>query len=284
MASWLKSYQLLKGNHVDFQVEVLQYADPTRTDFHREIDLGLRQMADEFAHRPLYLALSGGLDSEYVGNSLIRNKIPFTPVLMRIGTYNDLEVCHAEYWCKRNNIKPYLITVDPVKLLNKLKATLLKEWITCNLGGLINVMIADYVETKYNGALVAGSGDCTVHTSEAAWLSNDGTVASVKDPVFYYWDADVVLEHLRPGRHPCSTISYFPETLYSWIYNYDTNLTEQESKSQLYDIPVRPKADMFELSPEYRKFFLDLGNIARFTNFRAGTQQKAIKWLTESNI
>ena len=144
----------------------------------------------------------------------------------------------------------------------------------------MNIFIADYVKKCYDGIMIAGSGDFTINGGDSFGTSGGDNDADLGEPVFYYWDIEIVLDHLRPGQHPRSTIGYFPETLNSWLQNYDINLTEQEAKSRMYDIPIRPKVDVFSMVPDWVKFFSDIKQFVQFTNHRAGTKAEATKWLT----
>lgn len=270
---WLISTQKLSGNRVSLHLTVDRPADESCTDFHKEMDKSVCHVMNTF-HKPKFLALSGGMDSEYVANALLRNKILFTPILLKINNYNSSELWYAEHWCKTNNIKPIVLTADPKKILDYIKTKVSKEFLTRNIGGFVNVFLADYVQSKYDGVLLTGSGDPTINPA-GIYIDNKPS------DIFYYWDVDVVLDLIRPKQHPRGMISYFPETLYSYIHNYDTSLTEQEAKAKLYNIPIRPKIDVFDMVPEWTEYMVDMQKYVMFENYYMGTKEQALKWLTK---
>ena len=64
-------------------------------------------------HKNLYVALSGGCDSENVANTFYRNKIPFIPPILVYDNVEDQEqVKESSYaieWCKKNKIEPCIV-------------------------------------------------------------------------------------------------------------------------------------------------------------------------------
>jgi hypothetical protein len=244
------------------------------TDFHKEIDKAVCHIANTHPKR-LFLAFSGGMDSEYVANALLRNKIQFTPLLLDIGRHNVDELWYAEHWCRTNNIEPYRISADPAKLLSFIEQYCVPKYLTVNLGGYINVFLADYVKKAHDGVLVTGCGDPTVNP--AGIYTHDKVI---DDPTFYYWDIDVLLSVLRPGEHPRSVISYFPDTLHSYVYNYNTQLTEQEAKAEMYDITIRPKIDVFEKVPRWIEYMSGMNRYIQTVNYKIGNKQQFLNWLT----
>jgi hypothetical protein len=273
---WLKSWQTLEGNQINFNLEVTTAASEYATDFHKEIDKAVCHIGNTM-HKRRFLALSGGMDSEYIANALVRNKIEFTPVLLSIDNYNAGELWYAEHWCKKNNITPIRITADTKKLLNYIEAQCVPKYLTVNLGGYINVFLADYISNAYSGILITGCGDPTVNPSG---IYHEGKVTE-EDPNFYYWDIDIVLDILRPKQHPRAVISYFPDTLHSYVHNYKIELTEQENKAIIYDIPIRPKLDVFDKVPEWTKYMSDMCRFTRTNNFKLGTKYQTLNWLTK---
>lgn len=275
-SGWLNSWQTLKGNRIQFNLEVVEPASETTTNFHVEVDRAVCHIANTM-HKRRFLALSGGMDSEYVADALVRNKIDFTPVLLSIDGYNAGELWYAEHWCKKNNITPIRITADTVKLLKFIETVCVPKYLTVNLGGYINVFLADYIKQAYGGILITGCGDPTINPSG---IYHEGKVQET-DPEFYYWDIDLALDILRPGEHPRAVISYFPDTLYSFVHNYKIELTEQENKAIMYDIPIRPKLDVFDQVPEWTKYMADMCRFTCTDNFKLGTKYQTLNWLTK---
>lgn len=276
MTDWLRPKQELVGNKIKFSVELLQTANPEATDFHYEIDRALCHIRNN-NRGVIYLALSGGLDSEYIANALVRNKIFFKPLLLDINNYNEDELWWAKRWCMSNNIEPTIVHVDPEKILTYIEKTYLKEYLTFNLGGYVNIFLADYVKKINSDAiLLTGCGDPSINPAD---IYRDNFQID-EDPDFYYWDIDLLMGIIRPGQHPISTIAYFPETLYSFIYNYNTKVSEQDAKSQMYGIPPRPKVDVYGKVPGWLAFNREMSRFLTMDNHKVGTKKQFLTWLT----
>ena len=270
---WLTASQKIVDATVCLDLKANIKADPTQTDFHKQSDRVACHIANSFPSIPC-LALSGGLDSEYVAETLKRNKIDFTPIILKINNLNEPEFKYAEEWCSKNNILPHVVNISPEKLLARLQVSIRDEFLTTNLGGFINVYLADYAKAKFDSYLITGSGDPT---------TNPYGVYSEEPPLntFYYWDVDLMTDILRPGQHAHPFISYNPNMLYSYMYNYDTTLPEQKAKSKLYQIPYREKSEVFSLIPGLNQMCTNQAKFLKTKNFMFGSKQDTLNFLTK---
>ena len=57
----------------------------------------------------IFIAMSGGIDSEYVAETFLKLGLPFTPIIFELENLNYLDVWHAHRWCHYNNIRPEII-------------------------------------------------------------------------------------------------------------------------------------------------------------------------------
>jgi asparagine synthetase B (glutamine-hydrolysing) len=74
-----------------FQLKFNKKASTLYENFDQAADNAAQLLYQEWGHKPLYLALSGGLDSELTARILVKNNIPFTPVILKIKDYNEVE-------------------------------------------------------------------------------------------------------------------------------------------------------------------------------------------------
>jgi hypothetical protein len=115
---------LCRDNWIDISWDGLQrrkQKENLRVIFNQKADkiAPFDQVCDQTAqeiynqHKNLYVALSGGCDSENVANTFYRNKIPFTPIILIYDNVNHqdqmLESWYAIQWCKKHNIEPWII-------------------------------------------------------------------------------------------------------------------------------------------------------------------------------
>jgi hypothetical protein len=186
----------------------------------------------------LYLAMSGGLDSEFVAEVLYRNNIPFTPIIAAVeavpNTYINYDYFRAIHWCEQKKIKPVVIFYtqdDPrlvkqcLKLLNKVKDY------TPNIA-LLDLI--DQVE-QLNGQIIIG--DPTLPRGTEGY--------EYHDPIGPIFDTDF-LGHFceifdSDNRHPGGFFAYTPELLLAFARELDITLNESAAKTKLYGVPYRPK-------------------------------------------
>lgn len=207
--------------------------------FDRACDLVAEEIAD--CYKNIYVALSGGSDSECVANCLLRNRVPFTPLIIHynLAKLDDqrYERWHALHWCKTHNVEPLCIDVDDyvassaeIKVYAKLKPRLVHGAHT--MGFIMDCM------DKYQGHLVTGAQleyypDC----EQMSYL--EPQLGSYQG--FVFEEADFYSEVLRPNRHPWAFFYWTPEIMASFVSAWDESLTMQHNKAQIYGTCPRPK-------------------------------------------
>ena len=192
----------------------------------------------------LHLCLSGGMDSEYVAQVLLRNKIPFTPVLLNTGTYTD-ELWYAKHFCYRQNIKP--LVLDYSTRYNKLLHTILKYSNAASLGPGISFfphVIADYLAAN-NGSLITGYGDTVAYHEPL----NDYNDVVIDDIEIDAWD--FYLDLSFSNKHPGGFFSYTPDMFFSTIKSLPMGINIQAAKEKLYQVAGRSKITMDLALPSY---------------------------------
>ena len=110
------------------------------------------------ADSPLFVALSGGIDSEIVARSLLENSIPFSAITIEYTNgFNAHDIQYARDFCKKHSIEHHTVTVDP----NYLYTTKMEQYIDqgyCarNLYRYLQLFILETVE-NLNGTAVLGA-------------------------------------------------------------------------------------------------------------------------------
>ena len=201
------------------------------------LQAGFHQAADYTAtlinarYENIYLCLSGGIDSEYVATVLLRNKIPFVPVILD-ADFTRTEVQYAYKFCSVHNITPQVIDYTGPnghqRLLKELAALAFQLQVPMDMG-LVPNLVAKLLP---DANILTGYGDpFAVNTTTAIGNSIE------------FYDHDYYL-HLS-GNHPGAFFSYTPELLCSMVAEMDTTKSIQDAKEQLYSIGWRPKAEPF---------------------------------------
>jgi hypothetical protein len=201
-------------------------------------------------HKNLYITMSGGSDSENVANTFLRMGIPFTPILITYDAtrHNDqkLEMWWAQQWCKKNNIKPFVVDVG--NYANSETEKRYTSAIKPRLGyGIVtHGLILDTVQ-KLGGHIV--SGFQLEYYPDHEQMEYLRPVLGNYDG-FVMEEADLYVETLVPNQHPWAFYYWNAEIMASFVSEWDTTLTMQENKAKIYGTVHRPKymyhRDVFE--------------------------------------
>lgn len=220
----------VKINGSEFELKINRPAKKLYKQFDDAADDAAQLLYKEWGNKPLYLALSGGLDSECTARILVKNKIPFTPVILKIGTLNQLETWYAEYWCAANNITPIVLeySIDEfVKEIAKFGPKL-KYIRNYNLTPIL--LIYKYVHQQ-GGSCIYAAGDINLDSQRGQ---------------FFCSSLDFVSNLINAGAHPTAFFMFTPELALSYINQFDTSISEQFNKIKFYKVPPRPKIDYVE--------------------------------------
>ena len=208
-----------------FQLKFNQRASLLWDHFDDAVDQAVILLNQEWGDRPLYLAMSGGIDSELVANALFKNRIAFTPVILKIENYNNLESWFAEHWCYRHKIQPVILEYSMPMLLDAMAKFFPKSIQIKDPGQTPILIIYDWV-TNQNGNCIYGAGDI-----------------NLEDGKFYCNSLDFISNIVYPNRHPTSFFMYTAELALCYVSKFDISLTEQYNKLNFYNVYPRPKID-----------------------------------------
>lgn len=199
-------------------------------NFETASDTTAKLIADRYDN--LHLALSGGLDSEYVASVLIRNKIPFTPVIVIANGAYEYESWWAFDFCKKNNLKPLVFDYhNKVHELLKLMLVYSLQYQLPVNNGLIPCVTASLVP----GPVLTGQGDLVPMSK---------TYNDVIGDVVEGLECDYYLD-LLGLQHPSGFFTYTPSMCFSLLSSLDRNDNTQSAKAKLYDVPFRGKISVF---------------------------------------
>ena len=210
-----------------FQLKINWPAEHLYTDFAQAANEAAQLLNQKWGDRPIYVALSGGLDSEYAAETLRRNNIPFTPIIVKIDNLNAIESWYAEYWCHRNGITPTVLTYSIDSYVEQVKL----KWpqLTAVKNRYVTTVLICYEHAAANGG-------CCIYAAGDINLDSDRKE-------FFCKSLDFVSNIVNPGQHPTSFFMYTPELALSYVNQFDMNLSEQYNKLNFYGLAARPKID-----------------------------------------
>jgi len=202
----------------------------------------------------IYLALSGGIDSEFAAECFLKADIPFTPIIANIKGSNEIDSWFAYRWCKEKNIKPLMIdiTVEQIKEVNIdiLKKTFVRLSVAVSFPLILNQHVK-----KLKGNLVTGGGDIEYFPDPLYFHR----VNSAKLPKSFQKDLELFDENGDPKNRgwllaenligtaiflkdaPWNFYTWTPEIVLSIIANRDPDKDTQENKIALTGCMPRPK-------------------------------------------
>lgn len=197
--------------------------------FHEACDQAANLLVTQWGDRPLYLGLSGGMDSELVANVLTRNGVDFTPVIVDIQGCNQDESWYAHYWCWKNQRQPLHLTISAERF--EAEVLPMARHLQCTIQrGLLPLLWLQQQITDRGGCLIMAVGDINLDDQQ-------GFYNNVVDWFFDIW---------RPGLHPSGFLSYTADLTASYIRSFDMRFNEQYNKAMFYGIAARPKFHWFD--------------------------------------
>ena len=215
-----------KNKNLDFEIFFNSYNSSTMA-FEEAADYTAKLLNSKYQN--LWLAFSGGLDSEFVANVLYRNNINFTPITF-YDKNSPSEAHMAMHWCEKHDKKLVLIDDSYLNINFQNKIRSIRKYFNIeNSIGACNIMLAQFV-SKQKGHLVTGFGDPFDLNNEYPKKLTE--VIELPEWDFY---TDLIDDH--PGAFFC----YTKEIFKAIINEMDYSKTMQDAKSQLYKIPFRPK-------------------------------------------
>jgi hypothetical protein len=212
--NWLKTNirERLTNPEIDFKV----FFDPQPYE-DMSFDHATKSVAHMIAEKypKLFIAYSGGMDSEFVFHLFRKLKIEFTPIIVS-STSNTLETAYAFHECRKHDIKPIVVEKTDNEILK---------------------IFHDDIFLKLNGC---GYDSTPMLIAGRCAEENNGVV--------------IIADHAYDGLHEWdfyNDVLIHPEnSVYFGTYTYQLAKTmmveykgedHQEFKHRLYDIPFRPK-------------------------------------------
>jgi len=264
--NWM--YSNLKERFLDKSVDFKLLFNPrpfNYMDFHDAADEAAVKIANK--HDKIFVALSGGIDSEYVLMCLYRCNIPVIPIIVN-ATGHSLEIEYALHMCRQLDITPIILECS-----DDLYLSVYKNMIVDTINGasvwFTPAIIASKYAADHGGVLI--TGEHLIDDEQKI------TKASAGDCGFY-------LDTLFPERPSYDLLNYTPKIVYAIISAFDGS-DLADFKSNLYSLDWRPK-----IKPVFDSAFIDALQKIRSTRQFApkyidvlGTREKFLNYMRTWN-
>jgi hypothetical protein len=250
----------------NFEATFLPSDVPTQIlDFKTACIRVAEDIASTLNGRKLYVAMSGGCDSETVAKTFHSLKIPFTPIIHET-YYLGLEAYYADTWwakrwCQTAGIEPIIkkSTFPEMFADNKPIADRIKGR---KLYPMQNVVLAEYAK-QHDGVLVNGQGFLEYYPD----LTLDYLKDIVHDPGFFEdnklrsgWlihEDDFYIDMNDPGYHPYNFLSWNREIALSYVSSRNMSISSEENKFKIMKCLPRPKLGVPEVAWVFLKEYQD---------------------------
>ena len=161
--------------------------------FHAASDYTARRIYERFPR--LFLSFSGGADSEYVFHCIYRNKIPFTPIIVKTSG-NASELAYAFHCCKKYNIEPVVIELSDVDYIEIYKKQVIEQLSGCGLCAVPGIVACRYAR-DHGGVIIIGehmidNDDTSIWPGMNEWdFYNEVFVGEEYTIPFFYYTTDL---------------------------------------------------------------------------------------------
>ena len=229
---FLTNVKLHSEGKFEFKVDISPYKF-TPLDFNSAAKMTAELIYAK--HKKIYLAYSGGLDSEFVLKTFVENNIPITPVIV-LTPHNYLETCYAIHYCRKNNLTPVILEFSERQLIESIH-----EWLftrfenispTCTC--FIHMIIVQQYAIVNGGVMLCGEHPIS---DEGKYDINStmGTDITFQSGPFYY--------NALSMDHPAAFFYYTQELFYATLKNIDYTMQVNEAKAKLFGLDYRPKLE-----------------------------------------
>lgn len=182
-------------------------------------------------HKNIFLALSGGLDSEFIANVLLRNQIPFTPVILAFK--RTREHFYALHWCDLHGVKPLIVDMedDQDEFLDFAK-TIVNRY---------RIPVCSNIITCYLAELAKSHDSMLLHGDPILAKITNGFYDPVTDQFEVCW-YEFLLELVYTTEHVSGFFFHTPELALAYATELDISLSDNQAKTKLYsNVAYRPK-------------------------------------------
>lgn len=229
------------ANRCDFSVNISPYRFVNKSFEQASKDTAQELYAK---YNNLYLAYSGGLDSEYVLKVFNNNGLKIVPVILRT-PFNELESNYAIRYCNQNSIKYELVEFSKRDIIYKLYEKTCSQGLYSLLGG-VPLILCDIVSNS-GGRLLTGYGE---PFTTIPGIQPEHPLAETLE--FCEWD--YYLDNYNID-HPSGFFTYDLSLFSALISEIQYGISTQLAKYTLYQLTPRPK--MF-WSKEFYNIFREI--------------------------
>lgn len=197
----------------------------------------------------IYVAMSGGIDSEWVAKCFYRQNIPFTPIIYEAEDINSADTWWARKWCQDHGLTPVIYKEYQFQLVYGIVEFGIKNCARVVGGPYVMSKLGKYVKDQ-GGCLVSGAGfpeffpDPNIGYMSQRYVDDkffnpDGTI---KRTGWLLHESDIQIDRsIGADHHAWNFLSWRPEIVLSYINARDQD-TSENNKARIFKCAARPKS------------------------------------------
>lgn len=199
----------------------------------------VEDICQAYKNKKIFLAMGGGIDSEFIAVTLKDMGIDFTPIIVQIEHYNQTDYWWAHKWCNDNNKEAIVYDMLLSEYMSKFISRTKKYYTKRAQAASIIETCANIAREK-GGVLISGGGIHELYIPDPIMSSeaNDPTLKNKKGFVFNETD---LIKHFVAPDMPIMFFNWTPEIILSYISARDSTLTTEENRFKLFRCHPRPK-------------------------------------------
>lgn len=233
-------HERLTNLNTDLKVTIKSY-DSEQLSFKDASDRIVQKIAN--LNKPIFISLSGGMDSEYVLKCFMDNKIDVTPIIVKTDG-NLYESSYAFHFCRKNDITPIVLeNFNNQDILKIFYNDIFKKINGVGIHSVPALISGRYAEDN-NGILIRGEH---LIEDDVDW---NASIKGIGSNEYDFYNDTLI--------HKENTYYFFLHDINiakAMVREIRVDETAQEFKHRIYGIPYRPKFDY-----HYDKLFDDVFN------------------------
>lgn len=248
-----------------------------------------------YKNKKFFLAMSGGIDSEYIAVVLRDMKIDFTPIIVQIEHYNKIDYQWAHKWCKDNNIDPIVYDLSLSDYILKF-IEYTKKYYTRKGSAAVMIETCANIARENDGVLIGGCGIHELYIPDPIMIA-EAADSTLQGKVGYLFNEADLIKHFVASDMPIMFYNWSPEILLAYVFARDPALTTEENRFKLFKCTPRAKYGAITSNwrtfseakhhPLYEKAVLTASfsvSLGSSDSYYLGTTEKLIKILKNENI
>jgi len=253
----------IEAKGTDLRAKIIPY--PFRQmPFHKAADYTARLIAE--AHENIYIAFSGGADSDFVVRCFHRCGIPFTPIIVRTSG-NTKELSYAFATCDELNLKPVIIELNDELYLEIYFEKIVKRIHGYGIYAVPSIVACEYAKDN-DGVLIIGE-----HMLDTD--KHHGNMSPGVNEWDFYNECFVGEDYSIPF------FLYTIELTYAMLFAMNHTVSIDNFKSKLYNVKHRPIME-YEFSEKFMTIHQQASMRRKKSanpNFPLGTREQLIMFL-----